>query len=265
MGPRTVRLTMGYALAPAWTLGAFQRRSDVPGATLQRVSGGGGVRVGPGTLWLQLGLELGSLPAEKLLNRQVRPLLKALTRVTSVPATYFGRDWVAMAHRPVAFVGFAHSAEQGTAVFEAVVAVDTPFADARASFRDRSPGTLAELKTGSEPVDREVLMDAIEDAYRVETVREVPTAAEAPDEPAWAATMDEAIGTIAAGPDHAGRMRVGGEFMASSDAVAMLEAALAAGADLDAAIDDAFTRNGATIFGVRSLKSLRDVLLAARR
>ena len=251
-----MRLTIGYPPAPAWLLGAFQRTSEIPddAPRLKRASGGGAVRIGPGTLWLQLelDLDLGSLPADKLLNRQVRPLLKALTRVTSKPAHYFGRDWVALAHRPVAFVGFAHSAEQNRGVFEAIVAVDAPLAP-RPSFRDKSPVALE--------ADPTALLDAVVEAYGVETVREVPAAADIADEPAWAATLDEALGTIAAGPDASGRMRVGGELMASSDAVARLEAALAAGAGLEGAINDAF--RGATIFGAR-LESIRDVIVEAR-
>ena len=59
--------------------------------------------------------------------------------------------------------------------------------------------------------------------------------------------------------------QIGGELMASADAVLRLEDALARGDALDSAVDEAFTTGGATIFGVRSLASIRDAIVAARR
>ena len=108
----------------------------------------------------QLAVELGELPADKLVNRHVRPLLKALTRVTSAPANYFGRDWIAMAHRPIAFVGFAHSAEHGTGLLEAVIAVDTPL-DPRPSSRSHRRGRWPAVDTAFRAV-----LDAIEASVR---------------------------------------------------------------------------------------------------
>ena len=52
--------------------------------------------------------------------------------------------------------------------------------------------------------------------------------------------------------------------MAVRATVQRLEDALAAGVDLETAIDDAFTTRGATIFGVRSLKAIRDIIARAR-
>ena len=91
------------------------------------------------------------------------------------------------------------------------------------------------------------------------------------DEEPWAATREEAIGTIGAGRDRAGRLRIGGELMASVDALARLEdliAELPADAnaeDVGRAVDDALTTGGAVTFGVRSLETLRDVILDASK
>lgn len=211
------------------------------------------MRVGPGTLWLQLELTLEGLPADKLVNRHVRPLLKALTKVTSQPVSYFGRDWISMAHRPVGFVGFAHDAAKDTGLLEAVIGVDEAFVPApRASFMGKEPTML----NG----DRQRLLGAVIAAYGLEA-RGLPEASAVTEEPPWTATQEEAIGVIAAGRDAHGRLRLGGEFMASSDAVARLEEALASSSeDLERIIDNAFA--GATLFGAK-LESIRDVLVKA--
>jgi hypothetical protein len=250
-------LRVGFPSEPAVVLGAFQRSADDPSATLRRPSGGGVVRVGPGTLWMQLTLTLEDVPADKLVNRHVRPLLKALTKVASKPASYFGRDWISMAHHPIGFVGFAHEASSGTGLLEAVIAVDEPFVPRpRASFMGKEPTMLG--------VDREKLRAEVIAAYALPSSG-APAAKVVIEEPPWDATIEEAIGVVAAGRDAYGRLRVGGELMASSDAVAKLEAAIALpSTDVGGAVDEAFTTGGATLFGVRTLASIRDVILAAR-
>ena len=251
-------LRAGFPSDSTLVLGAFQRSGDEPRATLRRPTGGGAMRIGPGTLWLQLALTLEGLTADKLVNRHVRPLLKALTKVTNKPVSWFGRDWISMAHHPVGFVGFAHEAASGTGMLEAVVAVDEPFAadPKRASFLGKVPALLG--------VDRDAVLAAVQEAYGLKSSG-APSAKVVVSEPPWSATVDEAIGPVAAGRDGHGRLRVGGEFMASSDAVAKLESALAKpDCAIDRAVDEAFTTGGATIYGVRSLTSLRDVILRAR-
>ena len=76
-----------------------------------------------------------------LVNRYVRPLLRALTKCGAL-AHFFGRDWISVRHRPAAWVGFAHDRASGRAVIEAFVARETPFAlEPRASFLGKEPGT----------------------------------------------------------------------------------------------------------------------------
>jgi hypothetical protein len=278
-------LTVGVAEDDAVVLGQFQRASEIEGgAPLRRGSGGGAARVAPGTLWTQLVLPrpdaLVPCSADKLLNRYVRPLLRALTRSAGAPVSYFGRDWISMAGRPVGLVSFAHEANTGKSLFEAIVGVAAPFAIAdRRSFLGKAPATLDALAGRS--LDPSSVADAVVASYAglAASTRELdprgPWAALdayalVRADPPWAATSEEAIGTIGAGPDANGRLRVGGELMASGDAIAALEARIGAMAELTAAdvgqaVDETLAAGGAVTFGVRSLASIRDVILAAGR
>ncbi len=284
-------LLIGSPTDEALVLGAFQRASEVEERSeapiVRRGSGGGAARVGAGSVWLQLALArpdaLVACTPDKLLNRYVRPLLRALTKSVSTPASYFGRDWISAAHRPVALVAFAHEAQTGAALFEAIIAVGTPFsAGARPSFLGKTPATLEAV--AGRTIDRANVADAIAEAYATAatTTTESASTGAAPtptssgaelvgSEPVWAATRQEAIGLVAAGRDASGKLRVGGELMASSDAVARLEdrvaslPANASEAEIGHIVDESLTTGGAMVFGVRSLASIRDVVVEARR
>jgi hypothetical protein len=260
-----VELVVAVPTESAVVRGAFERPNA---GELRRGSGGAGVRVGPGTLWIQLSLPrpdalLPSRP-DAIVNRYVRPLLRTITRATGTLASYFGRDWVSVAHRPVAVVGFAYEARTGRALFEAVVAVSAPFAiDARPSFRGKLPAMLAEV--GNRTIDPHDLARAIEEAYGVprSTVSDPPVGE--PIEPVWTAVREEAIGIIAAGPDREGRLRIGGEIMGASDVIGDLERE-AATAPMDA-IGEIVDRHAAraVLFGIRNFGSIRDVIVEARQ
>ena len=257
-------------------LGAFQRPCEVEGTRplVRRGSGGAEALVGPGSLWLQLALAGSSAlvpcPPDRLLNRYVRPLLRAISKA-GVLAHYFERDWVSGAKRPVAAIAFAHDATSGRAFVEAIVAVTTPFAvRTRASTMGKEPATLAELGA---KVDVRTLAEAVlssyRDAYAAEEgeISREPAAAEPVlDEPPWSAVVSEAIGVIGAGRDRAGRQRVGGELMVSRDALARLEAALQTAPDpaaIGELVDATLGAPGVALFGIRSLRSLRDVIARA--
>lgn len=259
----------------ALALGAHQRACESPSelARVRRGSGGAEARVGPGSVWLQLALAgpsaLIPCPPERLVNRYVRPLLRALTKV-GVLAHYFERDWVSGQKRPVASIAFGHDATSGRALVEAIVAVTTPFAvRERASTMGKSPATLAELGCSSDaPTVARAIVASYEAAYGA-SPGELSTSAidVAPvlDEPAWTATTTEAIGLIGAGRDREGRLRLGGELMVSRDALARLEGALATPPDdLGALLDATLAAPGVALFGVRSLRSLLDVLARAQ-
>ena len=254
-------------------VGAFQRARG-----LRRGSGGPEVRVGPGTVHVALALAhpASLIPCDEkhIVNRHVRPLLRALTKAggTRAAAHFFGRDWISIAHRPVAWVGFAHDATTRRTVFEAFVAVRTPFAlTERASFLGKPPGTLEALAGAA--VDEGRLVQAIADAYSGDAGSvsldwpDAPSPGDALAEPPWAAVVDEAIGPIGAGPDADGVFRVGGDLLVSRDALARLEqlAAMAPEDELGGLVDETLAAPGVALDGVRSLTSVRDVIAAARR
>ena len=138
-------IAIAFASDDAVLLGAFQRACDGPPGAIARGTGGAAVRVGPGTLHVMVTLARLDCDESKILNRHLRPLLRALG------ARYFGRDWIDLAGRPVAHVGFAHERATGRTVVEAFVAVRTAFAvAARPSHLGKPPATLESLQG---PVD----------------------------------------------------------------------------------------------------------------
>jgi len=273
-------LWVAVARDTALLAGAFQRGVSMPDTwpLARRGSGGPEVLVGPGTVHVALALAhpgvLTPCDESRIVNRSVRPLLRALTK-TGPLAHYFGRDWVSVAHRPAAWVGFAHDAGTRRTLFEAFVAVRTPFAIAeRASFLGKPQGTL-EVIAGT-ALDPQRIADAVVDAYLAAYNAEpvdlaVPEAqtedADLRRDPPWAATSEEAIGTIGAGPDAGGVFRIGGDLLVSRDALAELETCVAEAADDDIGrvVDDTLRRPGVAIDGVKSLASVAEVILRGRR
>jgi hypothetical protein len=279
-------LTVSIASDDGVLIGAFQRRAglsglDGLGPLRRRGSGGPEVRVAAGSVHVLLALASpGAIVAcdeKRIVNRHVRPLLRALAK-TGHLAHFFGRDWVSVKGQPVAWVGFGHDAGTRRTVFEAVVAIGAPYVVAgreRQSTRGKEPGVVAALP--------ERLVEAIVEAYGrdVEAVEagEVEGAvavgvaageeAAAPgQEPPWAATREEVIGTIGAGRDARGVLRVGGDLLVSRDALARLEIAVAGAIAQDAegvgrAVDDALAAPGVALDGVRSLASVRDCVVEA--
>jgi hypothetical protein len=88
-----------------------------------------------------------------------------------------------------------------------------------------------------------------------------------PGDPPWTATAEEIIGTLGAGPDRHGTLRLGGALLASRDAVAEVETrASAIGPDtgeLGRMVDAVLRAPGVALDGVRSLHTVRDVLAGA--
>ena len=179
-------------------------------------------------------------------------------------------------------MGFAHDSKTGRAVFEAFIAVRTPFAvdrgAARASFQGKEPGTLeAILGRAFEP---RILAERIAESYVAlagGVARDLPLTEPEPEpgegllraEPPWSARLDEAIGPVCAGRDAGGVLRLGGDFMASRDAIADVEARVgalsgkASPQEVSEIVNDAFRPPAATL-GVKDLGSLARVLLAAQ-
>jgi hypothetical protein len=267
----------------ALVLGAFQRGAGMPSERplVRRGSGGPELVAGTGSVWVALALTredtLVLCDAARIVNRYVRPLARALTSVGAT-AHFFGRDWISVMHRPAAWIGFAHDATTRRTLVEAVVAVRTPFArEERASFLGKPQGTLESI-TGR-TFDLARLADAIVAAYTRDhdvldlTSPLAPVSAADGDlraDPPWPATTEEAIGTIGAGRDAHGVLRVGGDLLVSRDALAHLEARLAAlptdapDEDIARAIDATLAAPGVALDGVRSLTSVLDVARRAR-
>lgn len=253
-------LIVGVPTEETISIGAFQRRCEIAAAdrpVRRRTSGGAAVRLGPGTVFVQLVAR--DVPGEKVLNRQVRPLLRALTKVAGRPVSWFGRDWIACGGSPVGMVAFAHDADTERSVFEAFVSATADvWPGARPSHRGKATAML-----GVEPAR---IVEAIAAAYGGEVEGADLPMSDAPDEPPWQATREEAIGIVAAGRDARGVLRIGGELMASHDAVARFEDAIAdPSADVEAALERTLAAPGAVVFGVRDLGSIRDVVLEARQ
>jgi hypothetical protein len=257
-------LEVGFVGEEGALLGAWQSASDGPEGAIARGTPGCAVRVGPGTLHVVLALGRLDCPESKILNRNVRPLLAAITKATSVPARYFDRDWVDVKSHPVAHVGFAHERATGRTVVEAFVAVRTPFScGPRGSYLGKAPATLEEV---AGKVDDAKLVAAVVGAYGGGGVGVGGGGGGGVGGGGgggvgrWAARVDEAIGPVCAGRDASGRMRVGGEWMASFDAVRELEDRIARGEPVRSAVDSVFTAPHTALFGVRSLESFARAL-----
>jgi hypothetical protein len=274
----------------AIALGAFQRASSLEPSQLpvvRRGSGGPAVRIGKGTLWVALLLPrvdaLVACDEARIVNRYVRPLLRALTKCGAL-AHFFGRDWVSVKHRPAGWIGFAHERGSGRAVVEAFIARETRFdLGPRAAYLGKEPGTLEEI-VGTR-VEEGRLAEAIVAAYAGAYGRAaVDRGAISPppdsgggregglfsrgaliDSP-WSATVDEVIGLLGAGPDANGQFRIGGDLLVSRDALASLETSLktASDDDIDALVDAALGAPGVAIDGVASLRSVSAVIREAR-
>ena len=185
-----LELFLGVPSDEGLVFGSFDR------GPLKRGSGGAAELVGPGTVWVQLVIARPIVDVTRLLNRYVRPLLAAMSKL-GPPARYFGRDFVSVDHRPAARIAFAHDAVTNRALFEAFVPLG-----------DRA-------------------MEAIRTAYVAMGATEVTPIAEEsepPEEPPWSISIDEPIGRMSAGRDREGTKRLGGELMASRQVIADLEA-----------------------------------------
>jgi hypothetical protein len=275
-------LWVAVAKDDATLLGAFGRGVGTPLAWRleRRGSGGPIVHVGPETIHVALSMAhpgvLFDADHRRIVNRSVRPLLRALTLFTP-GAYYFGRDWVAVAHRPAAWVGFGHDTATGRTLFEAFVAVSVPFATgAMTSSLGKAPTTLTAIvghaldptaiahaivesyARGTDPV----VVDALPEACPVAQPRPNPS-----DDPPWAATRIEAIGVVGAGPDATGTFRVGGDLLVSRDALRRLEARVVSAGDEAAivrAVNEELGAGRAALDGVRTLESVADVIARAR-
>jgi hypothetical protein len=244
------QLHIGLINQPTLILGAFQRaagclpeKSKLPPTlnVAQRWSGGPTVFADKGSIHLWLFLPsvdaLEPCDTQRLLNRHVRPLLKGLTRA-GAQAAYFGRDWITIQRRPAAWIGFAHHAEHGSAIVEAIVGVQSSFvpeaslsaypAREHHPFLGKTPGSLNQLYNKS--FDQEQLTTAIQTAYeqrypeqiRMVTLPEAQLLVPVSDwNSSWQALEEDVIGFVGV-QTAPGTRGVGGDFFASNDVITNL-------------------------------------------
>jgi hypothetical protein len=275
----------------AIVLGAFQRARSAlsPSAlgsgtpVLRRRSGGPAIVIAPGTLHVALALSHPSVlvpcDASRLVNRHVRPLLRALTKL-GAQAQYFGRDFVSVASRPVAWVGFAHRAATGESLFEAFVGTTATFAlpagwdgypPRRApQWRGKEPRSLVDA--AARPVSPSEVAKRLEDAYAEAYGAPLERVGGSPLEPAdgnaapWSALEEDAIGFVGArsGSD-AG---FGGDLLASSeivDALSDIARDPPPEPELERAVAEALSIEGAVVEGVADRGAIVRVLVGAAR
>ncbi len=122
-------LAASVARDGAVLLGASQRAGRVVDldacardeiAIMHRATSGTAVFVTPGTLAFTLAMpRVNALAADAtlrtLINRNVRGFLTGLTRVGAL-AQYFGREWIAVQHRPAALLGTHHTPDDAVAM-----------------------------------------------------------------------------------------------------------------------------------------------------
>lgn len=218
---------------------------------------------------------------EQILNRSVRPVLRAMTR-TGVLTHYFGRDFLSAKKHPVALTSFAHDATTRRTLVETFVSITEPVTThERPSYDGKPAATLTELR--GKDVDLESLADHLAKEHSLgfstpewpdpkavsSVVRDVVEGgldAKPCDEVPWTARVDEAIGPLFSGRDAHGKVRLGGELVASRDRVAWLEARVddATDDELGGLIDEAFGAPGVALFGVRRLASILEVVREGR-
>ncbi len=278
----TAELWVSTAQDDGIFVGALQRGCDVEkndAPVFRRASGGPAISIGRGNVHLALALAhpaaLVACDAPRLVNRYVRPLMRALSSFGE-KTPYFGRDWLSAQHRPLAWVGFAHDSISKRALFEAVVGVDAPWSldRNRASFLGKSEITMSEANARA--ISSESVAEAIASEYAKAFSGERAAAPEieasalaVEDDPKWAAEIDEAIGVVAAGRDRHSRVRVGGQFLASRDAIARLEAKITTFdsqtslSEIGAAVDAELARPEIALHGIKSLLSVRDAIARA--
>ena len=163
----TTALSVSVVHGPAVILGAMQRTGRVVdlraceragAAVLRRATAGTAAWIGEAGILVALALPHVAAIAEDatartLLNRNVRPFLRAFTRAGAM-AHYFGREWISVRKRPAALVGFDVTRKGAVLIevmmgFEQAIALPVELAtsDERAvdRFMGKTPAGLSEI------------------------------------------------------------------------------------------------------------------------
>jgi len=265
-------------------LGRFQRATTVlrdPGraaAALRRRTGGVCLSLGAGQVYVAITTPRWTTIWEDatprtILQRAVRPLLRGLSLLGPV-AQWSGLDWISVAHRPVAWVGWEIAPSDAT-LFEAVVAVRDPFlppADTLGypkreedALRDAKPMTLWDIGIlrGAEEVADHIARGLVETLGLPVEPGDLPTGGAefgGEDPPVvWGPPREDAIGFLEAGLALEGgriaRARLCGDFYADSGATAEIERFLQGqppeSTAMSKAIDQALAGDRHVVDGIR--------------
>jgi hypothetical protein len=294
VGPSSDVIVVAAALeGDARVAGAYQRLEDavrvrdgVP--VLRRETGGPAVVAGEGLVYLALALRDASTlmpcPRDRVLNRNVRPILGALRRI-GASAHYFGREFVSVEKRPLGLVAWTRRAG-GAVLLESVLGIDRPYVVpheeqplvlSSAHALGKVPITLSEVLAS--PPSAEALAQACAAACASMTPLEIGRAQVAPrsSEPSfvheamrWSRPHEVPIGFVRAGLARDARGVVldavlAGDFFQDADAPARLSAALVGGLATPERLRDAINATwgaqGAVIEGLRSLQPVLDAFL----
>jgi hypothetical protein len=273
---------------------AVRERRDGPLETPveRRATGGRLLHVRDGCFGIALGMpDSGALlpggepvAPSKIVNRCVRPVLGALATL-GVSAGYFGRDFISVGSRPVAYVSW-DAQPGGAALFECLLgyeqplALDAPWAALREVVPDRvqrapdAPGFIASLRRGL--------------AERLGAELAEPQPAPTPAGHAWPSPLEElperrsslheiaigavearvALGRAQSGPQLIESARILGDFQCDAASLQRLEQSLsgcpATFEEVGRRVDAAFGPRGhGTIVGFKSLSPIAQAVIEA--
>jgi hypothetical protein len=230
-------------------VGQFDRVPESEFPRYRRGTGGVSFETEEGAFYIGIALaHPGSLlagSANQVLNRMVRPLLKALTKVHGKRVAYFGRDHIRAEQKNVGWVAMAHRVDTDRAAFEAFLPPTERTHDLAEEIA--SAYTLAHPALVLAPFER----------------ANGGAQALAHGDPPWLRTESEAIGSLGLMREHDGRRRIGGTLMASADRMHALNQAIQSpmGVSECGEFLDLLFAAPAMLFGVRSLESICNLVM----
>lgn len=273
-------------------LGAHQYDADALSTDVRerlpvhrRATGGPVAVAGEGVVYVALALADASVlmecPRDRVLNRNVRPMLAALRRLGGA-AHYFGREALSLDRRPAGLLGWTRD-PAGAVLVELFLGVERsvfvleeelghPVAE---RLLGKAPTwAAAVLPSVSPSALAEALVEACGPLGRLEPVEALPQPLEAPAADGaplrWSSPRSIPIGLLRAGlrTDRAGVVEhaaLSGDFYQDAQAPTLLQAALVGGAAsperLRDALNAAYGPEGAVLEGLRSLQPALEAFL----
>ncbi len=268
-----VEIVVGWSTTRLHVAGAFTRTK----ADLVRASGGADFAVDGTVLYAALALSapnalVPDAHVGNLLNRYVRPLLRALKHV-GVNARYSDRDWIGTPNGPIASLGFARLERTERTLIETCIAVSGGLwlEPTRASFLGKLPTHLHALNVQQGPKGiAKLIVDSYISTSNVEPLETTfscaPCKAAEAENFAFTHVAPIPIGWVGATQTDDGLLHVGGEWMAASDVVTELERVVSTCAveEIPHAVQATLGRKSAGTFGIQTLTPFVNVIRLAR-